>query len=295
MRRDYYAVLGIAATAPPREVRRAYQRLARQYSPDVNFWDERARELFDEIAEAFRVLADPTARQMYDRFGHAGAVEEALPEGRRGDDVHAVVDLSFAEVVRGTRTQLDVQRFSPCAQCGASGTTKNGRCGACVGRGVRRVVEPVGVVVPAGVDSGAQIRVPEEGNAGPFGGPRGDLIVSTRVGEHPFFRRKGDNVHCDVPISVWEALLGARIRVPTPSGEAVLVVPPGTTGGQVFRLRGQGLPRLTGESPGDLYATARLEVPTGLDARTHELVRELARLMPVETRTALERYRGGAE
>jgi len=151
------------------------------------------------------------------------------------------------------------------------------------------------VSVPAGVDSGAQIRVAGEGNAGPFGGHRGDLIVSTRVGEHPFFQRKGDGVHCDVPISVWEALLGARIRVPTPSGEAVLVVPPGTTGGQVFRLRGQGLPRLTGESTGDLYVTVRVEVPTGLDARTHELVRELARLMPVETRTALERYRGGAE
>jgi molecular chaperone DnaJ len=295
MRRDYYAVLGIAATAPPREVRRAYQRLARQYSPDVNFWDERARELFEEIAEAFRVLGDPTARQMYDQYGHAVGADAALAEGRRGDDVHAVVDLSFAGVVRGTNVRLDVQRFSPCPTCGASGAGPEGRCSACMGRGVRRVVEPVGVVVPAGVDSGAQIRVAGEGNAGPFGGPRGDLLVSTRVGEHPFFQRKGDNVHCDVPISVWEALLGARIRVPTPSGEAVLVVPPGTTGGQVFRLRGQGLPRLTGESTGDLYVTVRVEVPTGLDARTHELVRELARLMPVETRTALERYRGGAE
>jgi molecular chaperone DnaJ len=295
MRRDYYAVLGIAATAPPREVRRAYQRLARQYSPDVNFWDERARELFEEIAEAFRVLGDPTARQMYDQYGHAVGADTALAEGRRGDDVHAVVDLSFAEVVRGTNVRLDVQRFSACVSCGASGAGREGRCSACMGRGVRRVVEPVGVMVPAGVDSGAQIRVGGEGNAGPFGGPRGDLLVSTRVGEHPFFQRKGDNVHCDVPISVWEALLGARIRVPTPSGEAVLVVPPGTTGGQVFRLRGQGLPRLTGESTGDLYVTVRVEVPTGLDARTHELVRELARLMPVETRTALERYRGGAE
>ena len=295
MRRDYYAVLGIAATAPPREVRRAYQRLARQYSPDVNFWDERARELFEEIAEAFRVLADPTARQMYDRFGHAGAVEEALPEGRRGDDVHAVVDLTFAEVVRGASVRLDVPRFSGCTACGASGAVRGGRCSACVGRGVRRVIEPVSVAVPAGVDSGVQIRVAGEGNAGPFGGPRGDLIVSTRVGEHPFFRRKGDSVHCDVPMSVWEALLGARITVPTPSGEAVLVVPPGTTGGQVFRLRGQGLPRLTDDSTGDLYVTVRVEMPTGLDARTHELVRELARLMPVETRTALERYRGGVE
>jgi molecular chaperone DnaJ len=295
MRRDYYAVLGIAATAPPREVRRAYQRLARQYSPDVNFWDERARELFEEIAEAFRVLGDPTARQMYDRYGHAAGADEALAAGRRGDDVHAVVDLTFAEVVRGANVRLDVPRFSGCTACGASGAVREGRCSACMGRGVRRVIEPVGVAVPAGVDSGAQIRVAGEGNAGPFGGPRGDLIVSTRVVEHPFFRRKGDSVHCDVPISVWEALLGARIRVPTPSGEAVLIVPPGTTGGQVFRLRGQGLSRLTDESTGDLYVTVRVEMPTGLDARTHELVRELARLMPVETRTALERYRGGAE
>jgi len=296
MRRDYYAVLGIAATAPPREVRRAYQRLARQYSPDVNFWDERARELFEEIAEAFRVLGDPTARQMYDQYGHgAGGGDGALAEGRRGDDVHAVVDLSFAEVARGARVRLDVQRFSACRKCGATGAAREGRCSVCMGRGVRRGVEPVEVTVPAGVDSGAQIRVAGEGNAGPFGGPRGDLLVSTRVGEHPFFHRKGDNVHCDVPISVWEALLGARIHVPTPSGEAVLVIPPGTAGGQVFRLRGQGLPRLTGESTGDLYVTVRVEVPTGLDARTHELVRELARLMPVETRTALERYRGGAE
>jgi molecular chaperone DnaJ len=295
MRRDYYAVLGIAATAPPREVRRAYQRLARQYSPDVNFWDERARELFAEIAEAFRVLGDPAARQMYDQYGHAGGADEALAAGRRGDDVHAVVDLSCAEVARGANVRLDVPRFSACTKCGASGADREGRCTACLGRGVRRVVEPVAVAVPAGVDSGAQIRVAGEGNAGPFGGPRGDLVVSTRVAEHPFFHRKGDSVHCDVPISVWEALLGARIRVPTPSGEAALVVPPGTTGGQVFRLRGQGLPRLAGESPGDLYVTARLEVPSGLDARTHELVRELARLMPVEARTALERYRGGAE
>jgi len=295
MRRDYYAVLGITATAMPREVRRAYQRLARQYSPDVNFWDERARDLFDEIAEAFRVLGDPAARAMYDRFGAVAGTDEALAGGRRGDDVHAVVELSFAGVVRGSRVRMDVHRFSPCAECAASGATAEGRCAVCLGRGVRRVGEPVDVAIPAGVDSGAQIRVAGEGNAGPFGGPRGDLIVSTRVQEHPFFHRKGDSVHCEVPISVWEALLGARIRVPTPSGEAVLVVPPGTTGGQVFRLRGQGLPKLTGESTGDLYVAVRVEVPTGLDARTHELVRQLERLMPVETRTALERYRGGAQ
>src|SRR6184192_1432455 len=117
MRRDYYAVLGIAATAGPREVRRAYQRLARQYSPDVNFWDERARELFDESAD------DP------------------LGAGRRGDDVHAVVELSFGEVVRGTRPRIEVHRFSPCAECAASGSAGGGRCSLCLGRGVRRIAE----------------------------------------------------------------------------------------------------------------------------------------------------------
>src|SRR5439155_889833 len=127
--------------------------------------------------------------------------------------------------------------------------------------------DPVSVTIPAGVDSGSQIRVPGEGSAGPFGGPRGDLLISTRVQEHPLFGRKGDSVHCEVPISVWEAILGARIRVPTPLGEAALVVPPGTTGGQVFRLRGQGLPKLSGEGIGDLYVTVRVEIPTGLDAR----------------------------
>src|SRR5262249_44598926 len=96
MHRDYYAVLGIASTAAPREIRQAYRRLARQYSPDVNLWDVQARSLFDEIAEAYRVLSDPTARGMYDRFGHqvtAGVIDPS----RRGDDVHVAVDLSFAE------------------------------------------------------------------------------------------------------------------------------------------------------------------------------------------------------
>src|SRR2546430_4483827 len=143
------------------------------------------------------------------------------------------------------------------------------RCPSCGGRGVRRAVDPVSVTIPAGVDSGSQMRVRGEGSAGPFGGPRGDLIVSTRVQEHPFFERKGDSIHCEIPISVWEAILGARIRVPTPSGEAVLVIPSGTTGGQVLRLRGQGLPKLSGEAIGDLHVTVRIEIPTGLDSRTH--------------------------
>jgi len=133
-----------------------------------------------------------------------------------------------------------------------------------------------------------------EGSAAPFGGPRGDLIVSTRVREHPFFKRKGDTVHCEVAISVWEAIRGARVRVPTPGGEAFLVVPPGTTAGQTFRLRGQGLARLTTDGTGDLFVTIQVVMARGLDERTDELVRQLERLMPMVPRESLERYAGGA-
>ena len=159
---------------------------------------------------------------------------------------------------------------------------------------MRRGVDPLTIDVPPGADSGTQVRIPDEGSAAPFGGPRGDLIVSTRVREHPFFVRRGDAVHCEVPITVWEALRGARVRVPTPQGEAVLVVPPATSAGTVFRLRGQGVPRLAGDAPGDLFVTIRIEMPAGLDARTDELVRELERLMPATPRQDLGRYRGGA-
>jgi molecular chaperone DnaJ len=290
MRRDYYAVLGVSISAGPREIRQAYRQLARQYSPDVNFWDHGARTLFEEIEEAYRVLSDPMRRAAYDRYGGSAA----LGHGRRGEEVHVAVELSFADAARGAMLTIEAPRDSPCRACGAVGFTDGDPCRHCGGRGVRRSVDGVSVTIPPGVDSGAQIRVPGEGDAGPFGGPRGDLIVSTRVAEHPFFRRQGDAVQCEVPISVWEALTGARIRIPTPTGDTVLVIPPGLGDGRVVRLRGQGMPRLSGQGHGDLYVTLRIEVPAEIDARTHELVRELERVLPLAPRADLGRYRGGA-
>src|SRR6266704_2797686 len=133
----------------------------------------------------------------------------------------------------------------------------------------------VPVAIPAGVDSGAQIRVAGQGHAGPWGGPRGDLIVIARVHEDPEFTRKGDNLHVEAHITVAEAVLGARVPVRTLEGMAELVVPPGTQSGQVLRLRSRGLPRLTGPGRGDLFVTVRVEIPRGIDARTQELFREL--------------------
>src|SRR3989441_9156260 len=149
MRRDYYAVLGLAATAGSGEIRQAYQRLARQYSPDVNFWDEEARALFTEIAEAYRVLSDPAARAMYDRFGHRMG-GDALEAGRRGEDVHVAVEMSFAEAARGGTFELEGPRFLPCGAGGATGVSAGDPCPVCLGRGGGRAGDGVSGTVPAG-------------------------------------------------------------------------------------------------------------------------------------------------
>ena len=163
MRRDYYAVLGVVSTAELREVRQAYRRLARQYSPDVNFWDARARDLFGEIEEAYRVLSDPAARAMYDQFGHALRDGAALAAGRRGEDVHVTVQLAFADVVRGTSLRLEVPRFSPCAKCGATGVVGDARCPSCGGRSAIRTRAPT--TAPTSVRCGAtrQVRADRAG------------------------------------------------------------------------------------------------------------------------------------
>jgi DnaJ-class molecular chaperone len=283
MRRDYYAVLGIAATAAPREIRQAYRRLARQYSPDINFWDDGARSLFTEISEAYRVLSDPRARSLYDRFGAAGG-DPAVGSGRRGDELHVAVELSLADAVRGITLGVEVNRYSLCLACRGPG------CANCSGRGVRRQSERVSVSIPAGVDTGTVVRVPGEGHAGPHGGPRGDLIVNARVRDHPFFTRKGDNLQCEIPISFGEAVLGTRLRIPAVTGEATVVVPPGTQSGETLRLGGQGVPHVFDEGVGDLLVTVRVEIPRGLDARTQGMVRELDRLLASDLRAGLARW-----
>lgn len=333
MRRDCYAVLGVEATATSREIRQAYRRLARQYSPDVNLWDQAARGLYTEIAEAYRILSDSVARSLYDRYGHRafqrdeseGSDRPRRPGAVRGDDLHYALDLAFADAARGLSLALDVSRLSPCGACGASGSQRDAPtvtcehcggtgsvwregdrprpepclacdglgervadpCPTCRGRGVSPAPATVRVTIPPGVDTGAQLRIPGEGHSGPLGGPRGDFIVITRVTPHAFFVRKGDNLHCEIPVTLAEAVLGARIQVPTLEGSGILVLPPATQSGQVFRLRGKGLPRLDGERRGDLYVTVKVVIPRGLDARTEEIFRQLERLLPDNPRAGL--------
>jgi DnaJ-class molecular chaperone len=148
----------------------------------------------------------------------------------------------------------------------------------------------VKVKIPPGVDIGSKIRLAEMGEAGPGGSAPGDLYIVTRVRPHPFFERKGDNIHCTVPVTVTEAALGARIQVPTVDGPAEMRVPPGTSSGQVFRLRGKGVPPLRGGGRGDQYVMVKVVVPHPLNASAQELLRELARLVPEDPRRDLKAW-----
>jgi molecular chaperone DnaJ len=135
------------------------------------------------------------------------------------------------------------------------------------------------------MDTGSQLRIPGEGHSGPFAGPRGNLIVIARVHDDVRYTRKGDNVYCEAPVSMAEAVLGCRIRVRGVDGLIDLVIPPGTQSGQTFRVRGRGVRRLAGDGFGDLYVTTRVDIPRGLDPRTQEMFRELARLLPARAET----------
>jgi len=328
-KRDYYEVLGVARHASSGEIRRTFRRLARQYSPDVNVWDERAAGLFDEIVEAFRVLNDGPSRTLYDRFGHR-ALEP--PSDRdavsvaRGEDLHYPIEIEFEEALRGVTAVLELSRQDPCPACqatGGAGGHRATRCPTCDGQPVRIVVhqgtpvsvrceacaatgwhlpEPcadcggrgvvtrqvrVPVSIPPGVDTGAQVRVPGEGHAAPAPARRGHLVVITRVRSHPFFTRKGDNLYCEVPISVPEAALGARIQIPTPGGPRVVTIPRGTQSGQILRIRGKGCPRLDREGCGDLLVATQVVIPRNADSTLEAVLRALQRLLPEDPRAGL--------
>ena len=174
-----------------------------------------------------------------------------------------------------------------CPQCMGVGKVNTHPCQTCHGIGVQQETERIGVKIPAGADNGSKIRVAGKGHAGKNGGSPGDLYIITRVQQHLFFERRGDNLYCEIPITMTEAVLGARISVPTAFGEASMIVPAGTQSGQKFRLRGKGIPHMKGVGKGDQFVTVKVFTPQNVDTRTSELFREIARLNPTEPRRDL--------
>ena len=183
----------------------------------------------------------------------------------------------------GGRMKFNVQ----CPRC--HGTGKNiSTCPTCHGEGTVERTEPLEVRIKAGTRDGQRIRIPGKGNGGAHGGPPGDLFVIIRTGEHPIFRREGDDIYLSVPVTVTEAALGAKIEVPTIDGRALLKIPPGTQPGQKLRLREKGVPSASQDGArGDEIVEITVKIPMPRDERTKELLRELATLNPEDPRAEL--------
>jgi len=254
-------------------------------------------------------------------FGSRGAAGPQEVEPEKGSDLEYVMDIDFWQAIKGTQTRLNITRFETCETCHGTGSTGAGevtcpqckgtgnvtqmagamkfsltcpRCGGsgklknacptCGGDGRVTHTETVDVRIPPGARTGSRLRVPGKGNAGTMGAPPGDLYITTKVEEHPFFRREGDDIEIRVPVAVWEAALGAKIEVPTIDGRTLLKIPQGTRNGQRFRLREKGVQNSRTNQRGDQIVEVAIEAPEPRDERTREILRELGKLHPEDPR-----------
>jgi curved DNA-binding protein len=304
MARDYYDALGVSRTASTEEIQRAYRKLARQYHPDVNH-DAGAEDRFKEISEAYSVLSDPDTRKRYDRFGPdfrqiPEGYEDYVGTGRAAGSPfgggRVWVDSDIGDRDRGggfgpggiNIDDLFSDFFSSRGASGPiSGPDQEAELELSVEDayrgGTRRITlsgagEPVSfeVHIPAGVTEGQRIRIAGQGGQGARGGPAGDLYFVVRLAPHPRYRVNGRDISVDLPLAPWEGALGATVSVATPSGEAKVRVPAGSSTGRRLRLRGEGMPNPRG-TPGDLYAEIKIMVPRQLTERERELFEALRR------------------
>ncbi|MCX8049863.1 MAG: DnaJ domain-containing protein [Methylohalobius sp.] len=305
--KDYYQILGVPRSADPEEIKRAYRKLARKYHPDVSK-EPNAEEKFKEINEAYEVLKDPEKRKAYDalgsrwragegfrpppdweeRFGfrrgeYAGAgfsnfseFFEALfggfrPQGPgfrvRGEDMHATVYVDLEEARHGAVQNITLhvpQRDL------ASG---------------RLVEKPkqLKVHIPAGILAGQKIRLAGQGAPGLGGGPAGDLYLEVQFKPHRWFRAEGKDVYLDLPITPWEAALGAKIQIPSIDGKVEIKIPPGSQSDQKLRLRGKGL----GSPPGDQYVVLKIHTPPADTEAKKRFYQEMAAHMPMNPRQGI--------
>lgn len=308
--KDYYQIMGVSRDASQDEIKRAYRKLARKYHPDVSK-EAQAEERFKEVQEAYEVLKDPQKRAAYDQLGtrwkqgeefhpppgwdsgfefYGGGFTgadassfsdffESLFGGRadfgrarpggfgfdaRGQDSFATIEISLEEAHRGTTRTVHLQ--SPEANEGGRIHLRD---------------RTLNVKIPAGVTDGQQIRLSGQGSSGIGRGARGDLYLEIRLLPHPRFHVEGHNVILNLPITPWEAALGATVTVPTLGGSVDMKIPPGTRSGQKFRLKGRGLP---GRKAGDQYVVVQIMAPPAGTEREKDLYREMARTMPFNPR-----------
>ena len=285
MSEDPYAVLGVKPAATQDEVRKAYRTLAKKLHPDLNPGDRQAEEKFKQVAAAYDLVGDADKRARYDR-GEIDAAGNERPRERyyrdfqsAGADQHAYSDSAgFADFAESEdilkemfgrgggegrfrmRGQDVLYRLPVEFLEAVNGATK-------------RITMPDGgtidVVIPAGTRDKQVLRLRGKGGPGIGGGPSGDALVEIEVRPHKFFTRKDDDIHLELPISLREAVLGAKLDVPTPTGPVRMTVPKGANTGTVLRLKGKGVPR-SDKINGDEYVTLKIVLPETLDPEIEE-------------------------
>jgi len=263
-------------------------------------------------------------RDIFSHFFTGRGRESRATAPEKGTDLDYGLNINFWESIRGTQVRLNIVRQEVCETCNGSGSVGGATtvcpecdgtgqvtqmagamkfsltCPRCDGKGRLRNVCPtchgdgrlskpdvVEVRIPAGAQAGSRLRVAGKGNAGRNGGPAGDLYITVRVEPHPFFGREGDHIHIQVPVTVSEAGLGAKIEVPTIDGRALLKVPQGTQNGQKFRLREKGVMNTRKNKRGDEIVEVVIQSPKVQDEKVKELLRELAQADKEDPRASL--------
>jgi DnaJ-class molecular chaperone len=198
---------------------------------------------------------------------------------RKGDDIERPATISLRDAYTGTSRNYTAEITEPCKTCGGIGTVGGRPCPTCGGAGVTVRTRRLEVKIPAGVDTGARVRLAGEGQPGSGGAPNGDFYLVITVEPDPQFERKGDDLTTDVAVPLTTAILGGQVPVPTPDGKRLLLtIPPETQNGQTFRLAGKGMPRLKGSGAGNLLARVQVTLPQALKPEEKRLFEELARL-----------------
>jgi len=315
--KDYYQTLGLGKTASSKEIKQAYRKLARKFHPDVNPGDKVAESRFKEINEAYEVLGDPEKRKKYDELGANWRQYEQAQQagqspfggagwgaGQPGGGIHTINEEELRDMFGGENPFSDFfQAFFGGGPAGArrGRTSRASRTRA--GRDIEEEIElsleeamqsatrrlaikqeghtrTVDVRIPAGVSDGSRVRVPGEGEHGASGGRAGDLYLRVRLRADPRFERRGRDLHTQVNIPVTTAVLGGQADVPTLGERPLrLRIPPTTQNGQVFRLKGHGMPAVGKPAErGDLYATVSVTLPRELTPEQRRHYEDLAKL-----------------
>ena len=309
--RNPYDILGVPKSASAAEIKSAFRKLAKKYHPDQSK-EPRAKERFAEVGAAYEILGDEKKRGAFDRGEIDAEGKPRTPQfegfgsGRpSGGADFRNFGFDFGPGGFAAGGSIDPDILSELFGGGRRGA---GRARSQASRGedvavtvaaplttiayggLIRVALPTGrtldATVPAGIEEGKSIRLRGQGHLGPRGGPAGDVIVTIRYAPHPIFKVEGRDLRLDLPVTLYEAVLGGKVRVPTLGGEVEMSIAPGMSGGRVLRLRGKGMPAAADQPAGDLLATIRIVLPDRADAELTELMRKWRDHKPYDPRSA---------